>query len=362
MRVHGSQQCAITNRTCTRTYRSRANSHFWRNKLKISSHLFFEPFNVAVVIVATGFALLSVTPETAWAHGFAGSRFFPATLSTDDPFVNDELSLPTVSSIVTPEEGGTRETEISANIAKRITPNFGVEIGESFIVLNPHSERSANGFGNLELGAKYEFFENDEHETILSLGAEVEIGGTGGRQVGADTFSTWTPALSFGKGFGDLPSDLSFLKPLAVTGEVGIAIPTSASTRTITLNGGATGEREIEIERHPDALQWGFALEYSFIYLQGQVKDIGLRFPFDRLIPLVEFAFETPLNRGQKGRTTGTINPGVIWSGKYFQVGAEAVVPINSRTGTDVGFIAQVHFYLDDLFPRTIGRPLFAGN
>ena len=53
---------------------------------------------------------------------------------------------------------------------------------------------------------------------------------------------------------------------------------------------------------------------------------------------------------------------GIIWSGKYFQVGAEAVIPINSRTGNDVGFIAQLHFYLDDLFPHSLGRPLFGGN
>src|SRR5262245_51959213 len=170
-----------------------------------------RPFQVLVLVVA-----FIVSTHKLLAHGFAGSRFFPATLSTDDPFVNDELSLPTVSSIVTPEEGGTRETEISADIAKRITPNFGIEIGQSFIVLKPHGERSANGFGNLELGAKYEFFENDEHETILSLGAEVEVGGTGSKQVGADTFSTWAPALFFGKGLGDLPNELSFLRPLAL--------------------------------------------------------------------------------------------------------------------------------------------------
>ena len=129
----------------------------------------------------------------------------------------------------------------------------------------------------------------------------------------------------------------------------------------VTLND-VTGEREIEIERHPNILQWGFALEYSIIYLEEQVKDVGLRVPFDRLIPLVEFAFETPLNRGQEGQTTGTINPGVIWSGKYFQVGAEAVIPINSRTGGNVGFIAQLHFYLDDLFPHSLGRPIFLGK
>jgi hypothetical protein len=294
----------------------------------------------------------------AFGHGFAGARFFPATLSTDDPFVNDELSLPTVSSIVSPDEGGTRETDISVDISKRITPNFAVEVGERFIDLEPRGERSVTGFGNLELGAKYEFFENDEHEAMLSFGTNVEVGGTGRKQVGADTFSTWTPALFFGKGFGDLPDELSFLKPLALTGIVGVDIPTSASSRTVTFNE-ATGQREIDIERHPEVLEWGFAVEYSLIYLQEQVKDIGLRAPFDRLIPLVEISLSDPINRGQNGLITGTVDPGIIWSGKYFQVGAEAVIPINSRTGNDVGFIAQLHFYLDDIFPHTIGRPLF---
>ena len=298
---------------------------------------------------------------TGWTygHGFAGSRFFPATLSTDDPFVNDELSLPTVSSIVTPDAGGTRDTEVAVDIAKRITPNFGVEVGESVINLKAPHQSAQTGFSNLELGAKYEFFENDEHEMILSVGGDVEVGGTGNKRAGADSFTTWTPAIFFGKGFGDLPDELSFLRPIALTGLVGVAIPTSASTRTVTLN---EATQEIEIERHPNVLQWGFAVEYSIIYLEEQVKDIGLRVPFDRLIPLVEFALEMPLNRGQDGLITGTINPGVIWSGKYFQVGGEAVIPINSRTGSDVGFIAQLHFYLDDLFPHSLGRPLFGGK
>jgi len=306
-------------------------------------------------------AVLLVIPTTASAHGFAGSRFFPATLTTDDPFVNDELSLPTVSSIVTPDGGGTRDTEVTVDIAKRITPNFGIELGETVINLKPPNDPSQTGFGNLELGAKYEFFESDEHETILSLGGRVEIGGTGNKRVGADSFTTWAPGLFFGKGFGDLSDTVSFLKPLAVTGQLGAAIPTSASTRTVTLNE-TTGEREVDIERHPAVLEWGFAVEYSIIYLQEQVKDIGLHPPFDRLIPLVEFAFETPLDRCQEGQTTGTINPGLIWSGKYCQVGAEAMIPVNSRTGNDVGFIAQLHFYLDDLFPHSLGRPLFGGK
>ncbi len=298
----------------------------------------FSNCSANLILVAVTLALAN----SARGHGFAGARFFPATLATDDPFVSDEMSLPTVSTIETAEG---RETEISGEIAKRITPNLGIELGEEFIDLNPKGESRASGFGNLELGAKYQFLVSPEHEAILSLGAGVEIGGTGQKHIDADSFSTWTPAFFFGKGFGDLPDTLSLLRPVAVTGVVGVAIPTSASTR---MSAG-------DIERHPNGLQYGFALEYSLIYLQGQVKDIGLRAPFERLIPLVEFSFDTPLDRGQSGETTGTINPGVIWSGKYVQIGVEAVVPINERTGKSVGVIGQLHFYLDDLFPHTLG-------
>jgi hypothetical protein len=297
----------------------------------------------------------------AYAHGFAGARFFPATLTTDDPFVADELSLPTVSTIRTPGDGGTRETDISIDISKRITPNFAIEISDTFTALNLHDGPAVNGFGNLELSGKYQLLKNGEHEAIVSIGLGVEVGGTGSRSVGADSFSTWTPGIFFGKGFGDLPSELRFLKPLALTGQLGIAIPTSATTRSVTVDA-QTGDRDIEIERHPNVLEWGFALEYSVIYLQSQVQNMHLHAPLDRLIPLVEFAFESPLNRGAQGQTIGTINPGVIWAGKYFQVGVEAIVPINERTGKNVGVIAQLHFFLDDLFPHSLGRPLFGAS
>ncbi len=297
------------------------------------------------------------TANRADGHGFAGARFFPATLSTDDPFIADELSLPTLTTIRTREDGGTRETNLSVDIAKRITPNFALEIGETFSALNPRRGEAVNGFGNLELSGKYQILESDTHEAIVSLGLRAEVGGTGSGSIGVDSFSTWTPGILFGKGFGDLPEELRFFKPLALTGMAGLAIPTSASTRSVTIDD-VTGARAIDFERHPNVLEWGFALEYSIPYFQSQVQDVHLREPFDRLIPLVEFAFETSLN----GQTTGTINPGVIWAGQHFQFGVEAIVPINQRTGNNVGMIAQLHFYLDDLFPHSVGRPLFGGN
>jgi len=302
-----------------------------------------------------------IAPSRTDGHGFAGARFFPATVTTEDPFVADELSLPTISTIKTPEDGGTRETEISADIAKSITPNFGLEIGGAFTTLNPPEEGTVNGFGNLELGAKYQVLKNDPHEAIVSLGLEAEIGGTGSKAVDADSFSTWEPGILFGKGFGDLLEGLRFLRPFALTGTAGIAIPTSASSSSITIDE-ESGVREVEFEQHPDVLEWGFALEYSIPYLQSQVQDMHWRAPFDRLIPLVEFALETPLNRGEGGKTTGTVNPGVLWAGQHFQFGVEAIIPINERTGNNVGVIAQLHYYLDDLFPHSLGHPLFGGK
>jgi len=60
--------------------------------------------------------------------------------------------------------------------------------------------------------------------------------------------------------------------------------------------------------------------------------------------------------------TTGTINPGLIWIGRSYQFGVEAIVPVNRASGSSVGVIAQLHIYLDDLFPGSIGKPLFGGS
>jgi hypothetical protein len=301
-------------------------------------------------------ALINVVAiPIACAHGFAGKRFFPATLSTDDPFVSDELSLPTISSRKTAADGddpATRETITSVDFTKRITPNFGLGLGADYLHLQPNGAPSQNGFDNLSANVKYQFYENDAHEAIFSIGADWDIGGTGSKHVGADSFSTITPTLFFGKGFGDLPDQVAYLKPLAITGTVGIAMPTRASTTTVDDNGNFT------TEQHPNVLQTGFAVEYSLPYLQSFVKDVGLRGPFSRMIPLVEFSLQTPLDRGG-GPTTGTVNPGVVWAGRYMQSGIEAVIPINSNTGGKTGVMAQLHFFLDDIFPKSIGKPLF---
>ena len=98
-------------------------------------------------------------------------------------------------------------------------------------------------------------------------------------------------------------------------------------------------------------------------YLKSAVVDLGLPDFVNHLIPLVEANLQTPVaNTLTSGTmTTGTINPGVIWVGNTFQVGIEALIPINRQSGTNVGVIAQLHFYLDDIDPHGIGKPIF-GN
>ena len=293
-------------------------------------------------------AIALVLPnQSALAHGFAGQRFFPATIATDDPFVSDELSAPTVSTIRNTGPGGGQEIDTSVDISKRITPSFGIGAGETW----QHFSNAPSGFGNLDVNAKYQLLVNAPHEALLAIGIDAEVGGTGAKKVGADRFSTVTPTFFFGKGMGDLPDSMKWLKPFAVTGTLGVGFPTQGSTVTDPDTG--------DLERHSNTFETGLAIEYNLQYLQSSVQDIGLPAPFNRMIPLVEFSFSTPFNRGQNGQTTGTINPGVAWAGRYFQLTAEAIIPANNRTGRNVGGVVQLHFFLDDLFPTTIGRPIF---
>ncbi len=313
--------------------------------------------------VSLAMAVVLGGAERALAHGMAGKRFFPATLATEDPFVADELSLPTVSTFKEPASGdepATQETEISAELAKRITPELGIALEEAWVRLDRAGGGTENGLANLGVGLKYQFLKSAAHEAIASVGMGLEIGGTGNHRVEADPFCTLAPAFLFGKGFGDLPDRLRYLRPLAVTGVAELQIPTRArTTRTNVAIEDGELEVETEIEQHPTMLGWGLAVEYSIPYLQAHVKDVGLGRPFNRLIALVEFPMATPLNRGARGETMGTVNPGILWAGKSFQIGVEAIVPVNRRTGDHVGVLAQVHFYLDDLFPNSLGRPLF---
>jgi hypothetical protein len=296
------------------------------------------------------FVALSFTGATA--HCFVGPRFFPATLAVDDPCVADELSLPTVAWSKTSDVPPASEWDVSAEIAKRITEDLGISIGDTWSQIRQPGGPTQAGFSNLETTLQYQLLKDNSHELAMLLGLIVDWGGTGASNSGLATpYSTLTPTFYFGKGFGDLPDNAGWLRAFAVTGQVGYQIPT-------------TSYDLVQGAFIPQVLTYGGSVQYSMPYLKSEIRDFQLPDLINHLIPIVEAQLATPIanNFGNSFVTTGTINPGVIWVGSYFQVGLEAQVPVNHASGTGVGFLGQLHLYLDDMFPSTIGQPLLGGS
>ena len=312
-------------------------------------------------LLLAGAAGIAALPGTAAAHGFVGQRFFPATIATEDPFVADELSLPTISRVRNngdDENPASRQTSIEVEFAKRITPDLGFSIGVAHQRFSFADQTRLRGFENVELGLKKLLYRDDAGEALVSAGLSWEIGGSGSNGVG-ESFSTYTPTVFFGKGFGGLATE--WLRPLALTGTLGVAIPGRSSSTSTGIDPD-TGLAVTQTERNPHVLQVGLALQYSIPYLQSAVKDIGLGAPWKNMFPVIELTAQRPLDRVDQRSWTGTINPGILWPGKYMQFGLEAVIPLNRASGHGVGVLAQLHFFLDDLFPQTLGRPLLAAG
>src|SRR5262249_10719053 len=218
----------------------------------------------ALFAFAYALMLLLVASATAEAHGLIGKRFFPATLATDDPFVADELSLPTISYLKlrgTEEAPPTKQLDLSGELSKRLTPDLGISLAGTFTILDPDGGSSVSGFDNLEVSAKYVFLKSAAHELLLSLGLSWDVGGTGSKKVDAESFDTWTPQLFFGKGFGDLPDQLELMKPFAITGALGLAIPSRVHTNTFQTD--EDGNVDVKKPLNPTVFKWGGSIQYN---------------------------------------------------------------------------------------------------
>ena len=305
-----------------------------------------RPIKGLAALTAAALAILAA--HEARAHGFAGDRFFPATILTDDPFVADEMSLVTLTQNPTAADGS-KEADIGFDLSKRLTTDFDFTLSDQWKYIHQPGALPMVGFDALTTGVQYQLFINAPHEAMALLGFQQTWAHTGRVQgAGAPDYTTLSPVLDWGKGLGDLPESLPWVRPFAITGNFSYDFPLK------TTSYGANGPTQ-----HPNNFNAGIAIEYSLEYLQHHVRDVGLSAPFDHMVPLVEIAVSDPLNRGQGGQMTGTIQPGLIWAGQYYQIGAEAIVPINSRTGHGYGGLMQFHLFLDDIFPTTFGRPIF---
>ncbi|HKS93988.1 MAG TPA: hypothetical protein VJS16_04960 [Gammaproteobacteria bacterium] len=271
-------------------------------------------------------------PAPVYAHAIAGMRLFPATLSFDDPGIGAEL--PLIFSHINAD--GTEQNIFSASFTKPITPGFSLVASTDYQSLVPGGMPVVHGWDNFTVAGAWQVYENDDSESIGMFSLADSVAHTGGQAIGSE-YSTWSPEFAFGQGLGQVSAN--WLKPLAVTGAVSVDFPTAGNV--------------------PRMLNWGFSLQYSIPYLQDFVKYVGIKAPFNNLIPIIEFPMQTCLDNGCRGQTTGYINPGVIWLGHYFQWGVELQIPINHRTGNSVGILLGFDFYLDDLAPHTVGAPVW---
>ena len=288
----------------------------------------------------------------ALAHCFVGARFFPATLATDDPCVADEMSLPTVAWSQTADVPPASQLNLEFDFSKRITENFGVTVSQDWTSIRQANGTLMQGFGNFETTFQYQVLKDREHELAILAGVIVDWGNTGSTGSGfATDYSLLTPTLYFGKGFGDLPDSFSWFRAFAVTGQVGYQVPTNSFDFT-------------QNAFIPQQLVYGASLQYSMPYLKSEIVDLGLPDFINHVIPIVELSLSTPVanNFGNPYTTTGTVNPGFIYIGSTYQIGLEAMIPVNRASGTGVGVLGQLHLYLDDMFPSTIGQPLFGGT
>jgi hypothetical protein len=152
------------------------------------------------------------------------------------------------------------------------------------------------------------------------------------------------------------------LRPFGITGALVLEHPTGSVSRNFgidSIGGQLAPMPTINVE----ILRWGLAVEFSTLYLTsrftgGPPKEE----PLNQLVPLVEFAFDS--SRGTK--TIATMNPGLSYVAVTWQIAVEAIVPLNSVSGHNIGGESPIA-----AFPRRAGslvvweavvEPVTSGN
>jgi hypothetical protein len=307
--------------------------------------------------------LMGVSP--APAHTIVGNRVFPATLTIDDPGVNDELALPSFAYMQAANfdgTGGPISYTFGWEYAKTITADLGFSVGSEGFTWQRNPK--AQGWANIETQLKFVFYQNPEHEFIVAGALNAEWGDTGSPQsasLPSDPHTTVTPKVFAGKGFGD--AGIDWVRPFAVTGEVDYSINTVPIDATLAPDPD-TGINTYSLSYNPTVLTYGFTVQYSLLYANSFVHEVPDL--FKRLIPAFEGIFSSPVSGiGQSvpgdwtHTTTGVIGPSLYYIGQYFEIGVMAQFPINQASGKHVGAVAVLDFFLDDILPDSLGKPLF---
>jgi hypothetical protein len=124
-----------------------------------------HPIRAALSLVWSGALVvgLAVSPlsQRADAHGIAGNRYFPGTLTFDDPAVADEAILPNFSSLNHRDGGGlVTDNRINWSFTRLLTPTVGVVVDNSWVARN-WGAANRTGFDVTNLGLKCEVYRDN---------------------------------------------------------------------------------------------------------------------------------------------------------------------------------------------------------
>jgi hypothetical protein len=273
----------------------------------------------------------------AHAHGVVGQRSFI------EPFVTEDVNPKNEFVIARPEfahGSDARTFSLGFGLEKKLADTFSITLESAFDSVSPMDpdEPQTTGFENLAITLKDAVFINAPHEAIVSVALE-STAPTGATSVGAEKDWSFKPFLLYGKGFGDLPRALAYVRPFAVQGDAGFEISLDHD-RTTTL-------------------VYNVCLQYSIPYLQAFVRDLGLGWPLNDLIPVTEFNFEQVVHGGEDGHSRILTTPGIVYMDRFVEVGVAGRFPLNGTAHADTnwGVIGIVDLFIDDIFPFTKWQP-----
>jgi hypothetical protein len=281
--------------------------------------------------------VLGVCAPRAGGHGVVGQRTFI------EPFITEDANPKNEFVVARPEWTQSRdghELSEAFGLEKRLADRLSLTLDSAWDHVSPDAsdEPSESGFDNLGITLKYAFFVDPDRESIASFAVE-STAPTGSAGLGAEKDWAFKPFFLYGRGFGDLPNPLRYLRPLAVQGDFGPEVSTGPGTVT-------TFAHDI-------------CLQYSIPYLQAAVRDFGIGWPFNDLIAVTEFNFEHGVHGEGASSDVVSMTPGIVYMDRYIEIGFGGRVPLSgdARDEFDWGIIGIVDLFIDDIFPWSRWQP-----
>ncbi|HLK11643.1 MAG TPA: hypothetical protein VKW76_09695 [Candidatus Binatia bacterium] len=290
-----------------------------------------------IFVGAAGGLLGVFLAAAAHAHGVVGQRSFI------EPFITEDVNPKNELVVARPEWDTARDGRtfsLGYGLEKKVSDRFSITLDSAWLDVSPNGagEPHASGADDLGVTLKYAFFVSPAHEAIVSAAVE-STAPTGVRAAGAEPAWAFKPFLLYGKGAGDLPDALAYLRPLAIQGDVGYEV---------ALDHGRT-----------TALQHDVAVEYSIPYLQQAVRDFGIPWPLSDLIADVELDFENGAHATGRGDNPVIVTPGIVYMDRWVELGVAGRFPLNARANDGLGYgvVGIVDLFIDDIFPWTKWQP-----